>query len=89
MKSYATPRFWKAFNALPDEIQIRAKAAYKLWQQEPHNDVLQFKRIHAKRDIYSIRIGKQWRAVGVMRGDEIIWFWIGSHSDYDKLLNTL
>jgi hypothetical protein len=30
-----------------------------------------------------------YRALGVKEGDEIIWFWIGSHADYDRLLSRL
>jgi hypothetical protein len=30
-----------------------------------------------------------YRALGVREGDEIIWFWIGSHADYDRLLSRL
>jgi hypothetical protein len=25
-------------------------------------------------------------AVGILRDDGIVWFWIGSHQDYDRLL---
>jgi hypothetical protein len=89
LKSLTTPRFWKAFEELPAVIQDRAKAAYDLWQRDPHNDVLQFKRVHTKREIYSVRIGKDYRALGVMEESEMTWFWIGSHSDYDKLLKSL
>jgi hypothetical protein len=36
--------------------------------------------------IYSVRIDIDWRAVGVMRDDEVIWFWIGPHKEYERLL---
>jgi hypothetical protein len=40
--------------------------------------------------VYSVRAGIGWRAVGVMKNsDTIVWFWIGSHSEYDKLLKSL
>ena len=47
---------------------------------------LQFKQIHPTEPIYSVRINRDYRAVGVKSDREIIWFWIGSHSDYDKLI---
>jgi hypothetical protein len=34
----------------------------------------------------SARIGRGWRAVGVRTGDPVIWFWIGPHHEYDKLI---
>jgi len=39
--------------------------------------------------MYSVRVGKGWRALGLVEGDTISWFWIGSHADYEKLLSQL
>ena len=47
---------------------------------------LRFKQIHGKRSVYSVRVGIHHRALGVREGDDIIWFWIGSHADYDALI---
>src|ERR1700756_2318853 len=47
---------------------------------------LRFKPVHPTRPIYSVRIGPMYRAVGILESDEIVWYWIGSHADYDKLL---
>ena len=44
---------------------------------------------HSTRPIYSVRIGLGYRALGVREADEIVWFWIGSHADYDQLLSDL
>ena len=30
-----------------------------------------------------------WRALGVVEGDHITWFWIGSHSDYEQLISRI
>jgi len=31
-----------------------------------------------------------WRAVGIKKDSQtIVWFWIGSHSEYDNLLKEL
>ncbi|MFO8099522.1 MAG: hypothetical protein R6T83_07870 [Salinibacter sp.] len=45
--------------------------------------------MHADRPIYSVRITQDYRAVGVQKEESIIWFWIGSHEDYDRLLDRL
>jgi hypothetical protein len=50
---------------------------------------LQFKRVHASEPIYSVRAGLGWRAVGVRSDDAMVWFWIGSHAEYDRLLSGL
>lgn len=89
MKSYTTKRFREAFLKLPKPIQQQAREAYRLFQQNPHHPSLRFKQVHPARPIYSVRIGRDYRAVGIRHHDEMIWFWIGSHADYERLLSRL
>ena len=86
MNSQTTEKFWKAFNNLPPSVQEDAKKAYQIWEVDPYNISLKFKQIHPVKPIYSVRIGLGWRAVGVKNNNTMIWFWIGSHADYDKLI---
>ena len=86
MKSHTTKRFRKLLIELPQEIQKRAKEAYERFERDPYYPGLYFKRVHSSRPIYAVRISKDYRALGILQDGEIIWFWIGSHSDYDKLL---
>jgi hypothetical protein len=87
--SRTTKQFRKALQNLPPRIQRQAKKAYQLWQQDPHHQSLQFKRVHPVKPIYSVRVAIGWRAVGVRNGDDMIWYWIGSHAAYDKLISQL
>ena len=87
MISHTTERFRKAFAALPKKIQHQAKDAYKQFKKDPFYPGLRFKRVHSTRPIYSVRISVEYRAVGLQNENEIIWFWIGSHDDYTKLLS--
>ena len=87
MISHATPEFWECFGRLPERIQARAEAAYALWSADPRHPSLHFKPIASGgQDVWSVRIGIHWRALGVRDGDQMIWFWIGSHADYDHLI---
>jgi hypothetical protein len=45
--------------------------------------------IHTTRPIYSARVGLGYRALAVLDGDLAVWFWIGTHADYDRLLRSL
>ncbi|KAF1083057.1 MAG: hypothetical protein GQF41_0824 [Candidatus Rifleibacterium amylolyticum] len=36
--------------------------------------------------LWSVRVGIRYRALAVEVADGLLWFWIGSHSDYDKLI---
>lgn len=89
MNSRTTPRFRKALDGLPAHIQQQATDAFAIFQQDPYHPSLHFKRVHSTQPIYSARITRDYRAVGVIEGDTIIWFWVGSHADYDKLLARL
>ena len=89
MNSHATERFWSLYNQLPSDIRQRANKAYRLWVRDPNNRGIDFKRVHAQKPVYSARIGLHYRAIGILEGDTIIWFWIGSHEEYDRLLKRL
>ncbi len=86
MKSQATPKFWKLYAHLPQHLQQRARQAYQLWQVNPAHPSLRFKRVDDEVPIYSARIGEDYRALGLLEGDTIIWFWIGAHDEYERLL---
>ncbi len=86
MNSRLTDDFLECFARLPDEIKALARKAYRLWRQNPAHPGLQFKRIHGREPLFSVRVGLGWRAAGLMEGDTITWFWIGSHAEYDKLI---
>lgn len=89
MKSRTTARFRKAFATLPQQVQEQAREAYRQFQQDPWHPSLHFKQVHQELPIYSVRIDKSYRAVGQRDGDSVVWFWIGSHANYDKLLFQL
>lgn len=88
MNSRTTERFRNAFDNLPVKIKRLAKKNYELWKNNPDHNSLKYRKIKASKEIYSIRIGKGWRALGLKQNDDIIWFWIGSHSEYDKLIGN-
>jgi hypothetical protein len=60
-----------------------------MWSANPHHRSLEFKRVGMRLPIYSVRIGLHWRALGAMENDTIVWFWIGSHAEYDGLVSRL
>ena len=89
MRSVTTEGFRKQFRSLPEDVQVRAKQAYRLWITDPRHASLHFRRVHPAEPIYSVRIGLHNRGVALVEGELANWFWIGSHSDYDKLLKGL
>lgn len=86
IRSRTTRSFRAAFAALPGEVQAQARRAYRIFQSDPAHPSLRFKKVDPSKDIYSVRVGLGYRALGVLEGSVIVWFWIGSHADYDQLL---
>ena len=89
MISKGNPKFWKLYKALPLEIKKKSKRAYKLFKKNPWYPSLHFKRVHSTLPIYSARINKNYRVLGILENEKIIWFWIGSHSEYDYLIKSI
>lgn len=89
MNSRTTDGFWKSYKEMPEEVKREAHKAYKTFKKNLYHPGLRFKRIHSTRPIFSLRITKDYRAVGVEQDKQIIWFWIGSHADYDSLIKKL
>ena len=85
MKSRLTKGFHKRFERLPPDIQDQAKAAYRLFKKNPYYPSLHFKRIDPQEPIYSVRIGIHYRAVGTWVDDTIVWDFIGTHEEYNRL----
>ena len=89
MTSHTTARFRAALAGLPEHVRRQARVAYALFQQNPRHPGLHFKQVHPSRPIYSVRVGLGYRALGVRDRDAIVWFWIGSHAEYDRLVSDL
>ena len=86
MKSKATPRFWKLYDALPEHVQKLASKNYKLWQKDHNHPSLGFKKLKGGDERrFSLRVGDHYRAVGQLTGDCVEWVWIGTHEEYNAL----
>ncbi len=90
MKSSVTKTFRKQLNQLPQSVQQQAAKAYALWREDTHHSSLQFKRVSQRQPIYSARVSLNYRVLGLLESDNhVYWFWIGSHDEYDELLQRL
>jgi mRNA-degrading endonuclease RelE of RelBE toxin-antitoxin system len=89
MKSSVTKTFRKQLDQLPASIQEQAAKAYDLWRDDPYHNSIQFKRVSQRQPIYSARVGINYRVLGLLEENHIYWFWIGTHAEYDELLQRL
>lgn len=81
--------FRRDFARLPSAVQRQARAAYRLFLSDPRHPSLKFKKLPPFENFWSVRINSQYRAIGRWHGDVILWLFVGSHGDYDKLLDRL
>jgi hypothetical protein len=57
-----------------------------MWKENPRHPSLHFKRVDDEEPIYSARVSDDYRVLGILEGDTIVWYWIGSHDKYEHLL---
>lgn len=83
MKHHAAESFWRLYDALPPAVCELADKQFKLLKSNPRHPSLHFKRVGRH---HSVRIGVHYRALGVDAYDGILWWWIGTHGDYDRIV---
>ena len=89
MKSVTTERFRLLFAEASSEQQMRILNAFRIWKDNPAHPSIRFKKVHTKLPIYSAHVDLDWRAIGILENDTVIWFWVGPHSKYEALLKSL
>ena len=83
MKHFASPEFWTLLEKLPGKVQELARQNYELLKTNPYHPFLHFKRIG---QFWSVRVGRSYRALAIDAEDGIVWFWLGTHAEYDRLV---
>lgn len=83
MIHYASAEFWSCYRALTPAVQKLADKSFALLKSDPKHPSLHFKKVGR---YWSVRVGLHYRALAVQIEDGVLWFWIGSHADYDKLI---
>jgi len=86
MRSKRTSRFNELLRNLPGDVRKQAYTAYRLFRRDPYHPSLHFKKVSPT--VYSARVGISYRVLGRREEDDlIVWFWIGTHAEYDKHLS--
>ena len=85
MRHHASPRFWRHYEQRPDDIKRIADQCYELLKRDAHHGSLHFKPVGR---LWSARVGIHYRAVAVQEGQDFVWFWIGHHKEYDRLIRS-
>ena len=83
MRHFTSPSFWECYNKLPKQIKELADKNFEILKKNPQHPSLHLKKAA---DYWSVRIGRKHRALAVEMKEGLLWFWIGNHTEYDKLL---
>lgn len=83
MKHYASSAYWALYEALPANVRAVADKNFALLKTDPRHPSLHFKRIGS---LWSVRVGDRYHALGAAVDDGIMWFWIGTHAEYDRIV---
>ena len=62
---------------------------YKIWRKNPGHRSLRFKLIDRKAQRYSASVGKHYRVLGKLLEDGMLWYWIGAHEEYNRLVGVV
>jgi hypothetical protein len=88
VNSIGTRRFWELFHELPGNVQDLAVKNYQLWRGDPNHPSLHFRRLQGSGNRFTVRVGEHHRAIGLLKADTMIWLWVGTHSEYDRLVGS-
>ncbi|RYZ89954.1 MAG: hypothetical protein EOO68_25010 [Moraxellaceae bacterium] len=83
MIHFASESFWTAYDALPLTVQKLADKQYELLKENSQYPSLHLKKVGR---YWSVRVGIYYRALAIEVDEGLLWFWIGSHADYDRLI---
>jgi hypothetical protein len=83
VKHFASSKFWDAYRRLPEHIRVLADKTFTVLKEDPPHPSLHFKKVGR---FWSIRVGLRYRALAVEVDGDMLWFWIETHADYDRLI---
>ena len=84
MNSLTSPRFWVLYRRLPAAIRQAARDAYRQFLADPSHPSLHFHRLATDPRLWSARVTRDYRVVGLRQGNTMTWFWIGDHGEFDR-----
>lgn len=88
MRSIVTPQFRKMLSELPERIQEEAREGFARWKEEPQS--VGWKKLAGMHsDVYSVEIGRRYRAMCVVSKEHntAVWVFAGSHETYNNFIS--
>ena len=85
MIHFTAQSFWGHLRLLSPELRRLAIKNYRLLRRDPRHGSLRFKRVNR---YWSVRVGSNHRALAVPAEGGFLWFWIGDHATYERIINS-
>lgn len=83
MTHFTTSRFWSCYEQLTEEVRAQADKQFALLKADPSHPSLRFKKVGR---FWSARVNTGVRALAVEDGNDLVWFWIGGHREYERII---
>lgn len=83
LNHFATPDYWFHYRRLPAEVRALADKNFAMLKANPRHPSLRLKKVGV---LWSARVGLHYRALAKERTEGLLWYWIGTHAEYDALL---
>ncbi len=83
------------FANLPETIQAVAEEAYATFLENSnnpslrHHELKETKKGRHKKSSWSVSVTLRYRAIYFRDGDDNVWYWIGSHEDYNQFVGNI
>jgi hypothetical protein len=84
VNNHTNADFWGMYSKLPKELKAASKEKFKLFLKDPRHPSLRFKPLKKDPDLWSVRVNISIRAVCYRKGEDLYWYWIGTHAEFDR-----
>jgi hypothetical protein len=79
----ASPRFWSCYDRLPAQTRPHADKQFELLKRDATHRSVLLKKVGR---FWSARVDSGIRALAVEHDGELIWFWMRSYGEYERLI---
>jgi hypothetical protein len=80
---HAAPGYWDCYKALSESARLQVNRSFDLLKSDPGHPLLHLKQVDRH---WTVRIDLHHRAVAVEAPEGLVWFWVGTHDEYERLI---
>jgi hypothetical protein len=91
-RNVRTREFREMYERLPAEIRKTCRLAFRAFLRNPDHPALRrhplgdSDRGRHRGETWSVSVTMKYRALYTVDGDTNVWYWVGSHNDYENFI---